>query len=239
MSPLISHTSDPSVSAISLSIVSKNCHAVLRRDFFVWFIEQLFYCYDFPEMLRNVPNKLSLHEVLSKNFPTNGSFVIFLLYMAMFVAQVPPVAKTIRSEPFTISIIQGMLVTASRSGGSDYPYNTVTVVLITEVLKLILSGLIYMKDNTAVSMGEGILENKNVLVLYYVPAALYCLYNNLSFVSLSYFNPTTYFMFMQIRLLLTGLIYQVDRRNEIYNTLSKAEKIFNTGPSTRSSFQRS
>ena len=133
-----------------------------------------------------------------------------------------------------------MLVTASRSRESDYPYNTVTVVLITEVLKLLLSGSIYMRDNTAVSLGENILENRNVLGLYFVPAALYCLYNNLSFVSLSYFNPTTYFMFMQMRLLLTGLIYQVDRRNEIYNTLlSKAEKIFNTKPSTRSSFQRS
>ena len=50
---------------------------------------------------------------------------------------------------------------------------------------------------------------KSVLLLYLVPAALYCLYNNLSFISLSYFNPTTYFMFMQIRLLLTGVIYQV------------------------------
>jgi UDP-sugar transporter A1/2/3 len=51
-------------------------------------------------------------------------------------------------------------------------------------------------------------ENRWVLVLYLVPSSLYCLYNNLSFYSLSYFNPTTYFMFMQIRLLITGLIYQ-------------------------------
>ena len=117
-----------------------------------------------------------------------------------------------------------MLVTASRSGGRDYPYNTVTVVLITEVIKLILSGSVYMRDNTAVSMGEGILENKNVLGLYFVPAALYCLYNNLSFVSLSYFNPTTYFMFMQIRLLLTGLIYQVDSRNKDLQHIMKGRK---------------
>jgi len=41
--------------------------------------------------------------------------------------------------------------------------------------------------------------SKKVLGLYFVPAALYCLYNNLSFVSLSYFNPTTYFMFMQVK----------------------------------------
>ena len=31
---------------------------------------------------------MNIHEVISKNFPTNGSLVIFLLYMGMFVAQV-------------------------------------------------------------------------------------------------------------------------------------------------------
>jgi len=133
---------------------------------------------------------MDFQEVLAKNFPSNGSFIIFLLYMGMFVAQ-------------------GMLVTASRYGGSDYSYNTVTVVLLTESVKLVLSSAVYVKDKTAASLGEGILKNKKVLGLYFVPAALYCLYNNLSFVSLSYFNPTTYFMFMQTRLLLTGLIYQI------------------------------
>ena len=49
-------------------------------------------------MLKNLPNILSFRELLSKNFPTNGSLLIFLLYMAMFVAQVPPVDKTIISQ---------------------------------------------------------------------------------------------------------------------------------------------
>ena len=52
-------------------------------------------------------------------------------------------------------------------------------------------------------------KHRNILAYYMVPALLYCLYNNLSFVNLSYFDPTTYFMFMQIRLLLTGIMYQV------------------------------
>ena len=60
------------------------------------------------------------------------------------------------------------------------------------------------------SLVSGVSQYRHVLVLYLVPAALYCLYNNLSFLSLAYFNPTTYFMFMQIRLLLTGVIYQVN-----------------------------
>ena len=41
-----------------------------------------------------------------------------------------------------------------------------------------------------------------------IPALLYCLYNNLAFTNLANFDPTTYFMFMQIRLLMTGVIYQ-------------------------------
>ena len=61
------------------------------------------------------------------------------------------------------------------------------------------------------SLVAGLHQHRSVLLLYLVPASLYCLYNNLSFLSLAYFDPTTYFMFMQIRLLLTGLIYQVQR----------------------------
>ena len=55
-----------------------------------------------------------------------------------------------------------MLVTASRYGGSDYSYNTVTVVLLTESVKLVLSSAVYVKDKTAASLGEGILKNKKV-----------------------------------------------------------------------------
>ena len=52
-------------------------------------------------------------------------------------------------------------------------------------------------------------KHRMILAYYMVPALLYCLYNNLSFVNLSYFDPTTYFMFMQMRLLMTGVFYQV------------------------------
>ena len=49
---------------------------------------------------------------------------------------------------------------------------------------------------------------RTVLYYYMVPAFLYCLYNNLAFTNLAIFDPTSYFMFMQTRMLLTGLIYQ-------------------------------
>ena len=66
-----------------------------------------------------------------------------------------------------------------------------------------------ISSSSLTSLVQSISTFKSVLTLYLIPASLYCLYNNLSFVSLQYFNPTTYFMFMQIRLLLTGVIYQV------------------------------
>ena len=63
----------------------------------------------------------------SKLFPSQGSKAVFVSYMFMFVAQ-------------------GMLVTGSRHGASTYAYNTVTVVLLTEVLKLVMSSLLYLKE---------------------------------------------------------------------------------------------
>nr|CAD7568459.1 unnamed protein product [Timema californicum] len=48
-----------------------------------------------------------------------------------------------------------------------------------------------------------------VLLLYFVPAFLYCLYNNLAFVNLSAFDPTTYYLLLQFRVVVTGIVFQV------------------------------
>jgi solute carrier family 35 (UDP-sugar transporter), member A1/2/3 len=48
-----------------------------------------------------------------------------------------------------------------------------------------------------------------VLVLYLVPAFLYCLYNNLAFYNLQSFDPTTYFILLQLRVVITGVLFQI------------------------------
>jgi len=48
-----------------------------------------------------------------------------------------------------------------------------------------------------------------VCLLYFVPAGLYTAYNNLSFVNLQHFDPTTYFLLLQFRVVVTGIIFQV------------------------------
>jgi solute carrier family 35 (UDP-sugar transporter), member A1/2/3 len=59
-------------------------------------------------------------------FPTKGASIIFVLYMALFVAQ-------------------GIFVTASQKADSSYSYNVVTVVLFTEILKLVTSIALYLR----------------------------------------------------------------------------------------------
>ena len=56
---------------------------------------------------------------------------------------------------------------------------------------------------------NGLIQHKKLLFYYMVPSFLYCFYNNLSFANLISFDPTSYFMFLQARLLITGVIYQV------------------------------
>lgn len=65
----------------------------------------------------------------------------------------------------------------------------------------------------------------SVLLYYMVPSALYCLYNNLAFVNLASYDPTTYFLLLQFRVVLTGVIFQVSscfstgKKNYKYSSL--------------------
>lgn len=45
--------------------------------------------------------------------------------------------------------------------------------------------------------------------MYTIPALLYAMYNNLAFVGLQYFDAPTYFILMQIRIAVTGVIAQI------------------------------
>ncbi|XP_013111151.1 UDP-galactose transporter senju [Stomoxys calcitrans] len=123
-------------------------------------------------------------------FPTKLTLLIFILYMSLFIGQ-------------------GIFVTASQDANNSYSYNTVTVVLLTEVLKLLVSGALYMKDHSFPTLVKDVRKDSNVMMLYFVPAFLYCLYNNLAFVNLSTFDPTTYYLLLQLRVVITGILFQI------------------------------
>ncbi|XP_066987756.1 UDP-galactose transporter senju isoform X1 [Macrobrachium rosenbergii] len=123
-------------------------------------------------------------------FPTRWSFVIFVTYMMCF-------------------IFQGIMVTASQRPDYSYSYNTVTVVLLTEATKLVTSFILYIKDHKIVTFLAEIKKHFRVLLLYMIPALLYCFYNNLAFVNLAAFDPTTYFLLLQFRVVVTGIVFQI------------------------------
>ncbi|KAJ6646997.1 UDP-galactose transporter senju, partial [Pseudolycoriella hygida] len=132
-------------------------------------------------------------KVCSELFPTNTSILIFIGYMSLFISQ-------------------GILVTASQESNNGYNYNTVLAVLLTEVLKLIISTCLFLQEkseHTLKTLVVSIVDGRKVLALYFVPALLYCLYNNLAFVNLSSFDPTTYYLLLQFRVVITGVLFQI------------------------------
>lgn len=123
-------------------------------------------------------------------FPTKLSFIYFVSYMGLFINQ-------------------GILVTASKTKSNTYTYNTVTVVLLTECIKLVAALTIYLRENTFARFWADLSKNRTVLLFYFVPAGLYCLYNNLQFVNLAAYDPTTYYLLLQFRVVVTGVVFQV------------------------------
>jgi len=102
----------------------------------------------------------------------------------------------------------GLLVTASKDENGDYPYNTVTVIMLTEATKLFITAVAHVREgNTLKSWFTNFSTHFNVYMLYLVPAGLYGLYNILSYHNLAQFDPTTYFILLQLRTLLTAAIW--------------------------------
>lgn len=94
--------------------------------------------------------------------------------------------------------VQGILVhgLGSRDPGS-------LIVLSQEVLKLVISLLFWKSD----SRWSELWENRYLGMKFIVPAGLYAIYNNLTLIGLSIFDPASYFVLMQLRVVVTGLMH--------------------------------
>lgn len=123
-------------------------------------------------------------------FSSRWSLWLFLLYITLFVNQ-------------------GWLVTRSQKTDNKYNYDTEIAVFLTEGIKLLVCTVGYSFQNSFLSIVSETSKNIRVAVLYFVPAGLYCIYNNLSYVNLSTFDPTTYFLALQLRVVATGVVFQV------------------------------
>ena len=100
------------------------------------------------------------------------------------------------------------LMAYSRSA-SQPRYEPTSVVLLTEMLKLLFALTCYF----IFCGGPGDLMSTTIrsiplLLAYTVPAGLYCVFNNLVFVNLTHFDPGTYNIVLQSRIVLTALLWQ-------------------------------
>jgi UDP-sugar transporter A1/2/3 len=74
--------------------------------------------------------------------------------------------------------------------------------MLAEILKLIISVLLMQRENQAINF-----RLNRTTLLYAVPALIYALQNNLVFVALSYVDPTTYQILVNLKILTTGKIF--------------------------------
>ena len=84
------------------------------------------------------------------------------------------------------------------------------MVLVTELTKLFLATGIYLcQGHSLVILVGQLWSNRSLALFYLVPAILYCIYNNLTYVNLSFYDPTTYYILLQLRIAVTGVVYQI------------------------------
>lgn len=146
----------------------------------------------------------------SRLFPTKTAFLIFWSYISLFVSQ-------------------GLLVTAVQKS-EIYGFSPTIVVLLTELVKLLICVVVYLSRSQRGGLPAllyDVKNNKGLLLLYLVPAFLYCLYNNLTFINLELFDLATYYCLMQFRIVLTAIIYQVLFRRQL-NPLQWTSLLFLT-----------
>ncbi|KAL0880940.1 hypothetical protein ABMA27_002104 [Loxostege sticticalis] len=123
-------------------------------------------------------------------FPNKEAFITFSLYIILFV-------------------FQGVFVTASKTENGTYDYNTTLVVFLSELLKLVISATLYtLRRENKPHIFKAIALNYKLLLLYFIPSLLYCFYNNLAFINLQHYDPTSYYILLQFRVVLTALLFQ-------------------------------
>lgn len=126
-------------------------------------------------------------------------------------------------------ISQGILVKSSTTENGKFLYNPSIVVLLTEFLKLFISCVFCFKEFTIDELKIEIKNNTKVFFCYIIPSMLYCLYNNLIFINLQTYDPTTYFLLLQFRVVVTGIVFQFLFEKRLTNLQWKSLFLLTTG----------
>lgn len=100
-----------------------------------------------------------------------------------------------------------LIIYGSKKEGVSY--NQVSLLLFVSMAKLIIAFCMYLRDDGDVSkLAEQVKATPKLFLRYFFPALSYVIYDNLTFINLSYSDPVTYVILMQMRLAATGLMWQ-------------------------------
>mmetsp|Transcript_8569 Transcript_8569/g.9509 ORF Transcript_8569/g.9509 Transcript_8569/m.9509 type:complete len:447 (-) Transcript_8569:51-1391(-) len=114
---------------------------------------------------------------------------IFVLYMSLWV-------------------MFGLLNQSLKSTGLRF--NTSSAVLLQSLLKIGISFSLFVKQGGSVhELLKLAIKHRDVFLLYMIPAFFYTVYDILAYVNLQQLDPTTYFLLLNLRLVLTGLVHQI------------------------------
>ena len=104
--------------------------------------------------------------------------------------------------------IQGILVHRLETSALAKTVDASLIVLCQDVLKLVLSiGLFLGTEGSVFELVHAVYKDRFTGAKYAIPAILYAVYNNLTFFGLSIFDPSTYFVLMQFRIVITGIVH--------------------------------
>ena len=113
-----------------------------------------------------------------------GSVVLFTSYVLLWTSQ-------------------GILVHLANHNGLTY--NTTSAVFMQDLCKLLITiGLFKSSEGTLIALWVEVKKNRALLVLYMIPAGMYALYNNLTFYALTRFDPSSYFVLLQFKIVITA-----------------------------------
>eukprot|EP01060_Flectonema_neradi_P013679 TRINITY_DN20423_c0_g1_i1.p1 TRINITY_DN20423_c0_g1~~TRINITY_DN20423_c0_g1_i1.p1 ORF type:complete len:302 (+),score=34.48 TRINITY_DN20423_c0_g1_i1:82-987(+) len=104
-----------------------------------------------------------------------------------------------------------LITYGSKQEGSSAPkYNETSLLIFVCFAKLIIAVVMFLRaDGNVSEMLTQLKQNGKLFARYFLPALSYVVYDNLTFINLSLTDPVTYVILMQMRIVVTGLVWSV------------------------------
>jgi len=104
----------------------------------------------------------------------------------------------------------GVVIKLSQHHARHLRYNLLCPIIVVSVAKLACSLALYrLHDGPLATIPARLREAPGVVLRYSVVSGLFCLYDVLCFANLRHFDPQSFLVFMQLRTVVTGLVWEV------------------------------